>query len=187
MNLDQGAKKSLSGSLLVASPTLRDPNFFQTVLLLAAHDSKEGALGYIINRPLDHTVADLITDSEEELGELGNVPVFLGGPVSSNKLTFLSLDWNNRSSKLLIQSHLTPEEAQQELELGRLVRGFVGYSGWSEGQLENELYHKSWIACKPPSLEVMDHKPQDLWRDILKELGPYYKLLASMPPDVSLN
>lgn len=185
MNLDDSQSKSLSGSLLLAAPSLRDPNFFHTVLLLAAHDCAEGAFGYILNRPLDKKVADLIDD--DNLGTLGDVPVFLGGPVGTNKLSFAALGWNTRKRTLSVQSHLSTAQARREIEKGRHVRGFIGYSGWSEGQLENELEQKSWITCAPPSKTVMSQSPEELWKSILGHLGPYYKLMANMPADLSLN
>lgn len=185
MNPDQSKPVSLSGSLLLASPALRDPNFFHTVLLLAAHRSEEGAFGYILNRPLDRKVSDLIED--KALGALGDLPVFLGGPVGTNKLSFAALEWNSRRRSLRVQSHLSTDQALKEIEKGRVVRGFVGYSGWSEGQLENELEQKSWITCAPPWKTVINRSPEELWAAILKGMGPYYKLLANMPADLSLN
>jgi len=185
MNLDESAPESLSGSLLLAAPSLHDPNFFHTVLLLAAHNVEDGAFGYILNRPLDKQVSDLIED--DDLGKLGDVPVFLGGPVGTNKLSFAALDWSSQKSVLKVQTHLSTEQAKRQLEKGRCVRGFVGYSGWSEGQLENELEQKSWISCPPLPRVLTNKKPEELWTKILHDLGPYYKLLAQIPRDPSLN
>lgn len=185
MNLDDSKPESLSGSLLLAAPSLRDPNFYHSVLLLAAHNCDDGAFGYILNKPLDKTVSDLIEDND--LGELGKIPVYLGGPVGTNKLSFAVLNWNARKKTLRVQTHLSTDQARKELEKGRIVRGFVGYSGWSEGQLETELEQKSWITCTPPAKSVMNKSPDQLWSSILGNMGPYYKLLASMPSDLSLN
>lgn len=185
MNADSSQPESLSGSLLLASPVLRDPNFFHTVLLLAAHSSDSGAFGYILNRPLEKRVADLLAD--DDLGALAELPVFLGGPVGTDKLTFAAFNWNSKTRELRCQTHLSTEQALTELEKGRVVRGFVGYSGWSEGQLENELEQNSWITCAPHQKILADLDAGELWRAILDDLGPYYKLLARMPADPSLN
>jgi putative transcriptional regulator len=73
---------SLAGSLLVAHPNMLDPNFRRTVLFVSQHDPNEGALGVIINRPLDTQVADLVTETPP--AALAEVPVFLGGPVGKS-------------------------------------------------------------------------------------------------------
>lgn len=185
MNTDESKSESQGASLLLAAPSLRDPNFFHTVLLLASHTVEEGAFGYILNRPLDKRVGDLLED--DNLGPLADVPVFLGGPVGTNKLSFAALDWNAKKRELKVQTHLSTEQAIIEIEQGRTVRGFVGYSGWSEGQLENELEQKSWITCPARSSVITNKKPDELWAAILDDLGPYYKLLARMPNDPSLN
>jgi putative transcriptional regulator len=185
MSSETNLPDSLSGSLLLASPALRDPNFFHTVLLLAAHNSEEGAFGYILNRPLERSVSDLLNDSK--LGDLGDLPVFLGGPVGTDKLSFAVLDWSSKKRSLKCQTHLSTEQAIKELEKGHLVRGFVGYSGWSEGQLENELEQHSWITCPAMPAVLTHEQPDALWREILDDLGPYYKLLARMPSDPSVN
>ncbi len=185
MNPDEFNPASLSGSLLLAAPSLRDPNFFHTVLLLATHTSEEGAFGYILNRPLDKRVSDLLED--EKLGALGDIPVFLGGPVGTNKLSFAAIEWNVKKRILKVQTHLSTEQAIKELEKGRIVRGFIGYSGWTEGQLENELEQHSWISCRPLAKAITQQHPAEMWENILGDLGPYYKLLAQMPADLSLN
>ncbi|MFZ4763315.1 MAG: YqgE/AlgH family protein [Roseimicrobium sp.] len=184
MNTFDTPDESLSGSLLLAAPSLHDPNFFHTVLLLAAHNAQDGAFGYILNRPLEKRVLDLLED--RNLGALGEVPVFLGGPVGTNKLSFASLNWAAHGG-LEVQTHLSTADALKELEKGSVVRGFVGYSGWSEGQLEGELEQKSWITCRPLASVVTAQEPAALWDTILADLGPYYQLLARMPADPSLN
>ena len=80
-NLDGETPVNLAGSLLVAHPNMLDPNFRRTVLFISAHDPNDGALGVIINRPLEKQVADLVTEVPPE--GLADVPVFLGGPVGA--------------------------------------------------------------------------------------------------------
>ncbi len=88
---DEASSRSLAGSLLVAHPSMLDPNFRRTVLFISEHDPNEGALGMIINRPLDRQVADLVTDTPPP--GLAGVPVFLGGPVGKNQLMFAAFEW----------------------------------------------------------------------------------------------
>src|SRR5438105_14151522 len=83
--------RNLTGSLLVAHPSLLDPNFRRTVLFISAHDPQDGALGVILNRPLDKQVSDLVTD--EAPAALSEVPVYLGGPVGRDQLMFAVLEW----------------------------------------------------------------------------------------------
>lgn len=176
---------SLSGSLLLATPTLRDPNFARTVIYMAAHTADEGAFGYILNRPLDKRVADLLPD--KDLGQLGEVPVYMGGPVSTDKLAFAALQWDKRRRALKCRTHLSVNDALHQMSMGREVRGFVGYSGWAGGQLENELGQHSWITCPPQGVVLNARRPEQLWSEILSSMGPFYRLMAGMPEDVTLN
>lgn len=176
---------SLSGSLLLASPAMRDSNFARSVVLMAAHNAKDGAFGYILNRPLDQRVADLLPD--QDLGALGDVPVFMGGPVATDKLAFAALQWNKKRRTLRCQTHLSVADALHALSLGHEVRGFVGYSGWSGGQLENELEHRSWITTRARPLVLTVENSEHMWSAILEELGPVYKVMAKTPENVGLN
>lgn len=175
----------LNGTLLLAAPSLRDPNFARSVIFLAAHNSDDGAFGYILNRPLEKRVTDLLPD--QELGTLGEVPVFLGGPVSTDKLAFASLRWSAKQKSLKCVTHLSVQDALHELSMGHDVRGFVGYSGWSKGQIENELKRSSWIVTPPRRTVLTESDPAKLWSAILHEMGPVYQLMSRMPDDVSLN
>lgn len=176
---------SLSGSLLLATPTMRDPNFSRSVIYLAAHNSDDGAFGYILNRPLEKRVTDLLPD--QELGMLGKVPVFLGGPVSTDKLAFAALRWNRKRNTLKCATHLSVQDALHEISMGHDVRGFVGYSGWTGGQIETELKRSSWIVSPPKRVVLTSPEPALLWGTILTEMGPVYQLMSRMPDDVSLN
>jgi putative transcriptional regulator len=160
-----GPIQPIQGAVLLAAPLLRDPHFARSVLYLASHSRKEGAFGYILNRPLDKVVGDLLTG--QSLGRLAEVPVFLGGPVATDKLSFASLEWNEKHHSMNCKTHLSMEDAQFEIELGNDVRGFVGYSGWSSGQLERELKGRSWIVATPEKRILGDADPMLLWTNLL--------------------
>jgi putative transcriptional regulator len=176
---------SLKGSLILADPSLRDPGFSRSVLLLTNHAHDDGAVGFILNKPMGKKVAELIEiDSMRELGEL---PVFLGGPVNQDQLTFASLNWQEQGETLEFETHLASDEALHRLREGFHVRAFVGYSGWSEGQLESELQQRSWITRKPVPVVANVEADEGLWSELLSSMGPYYKMLASTPERPELN
>src|SRR5437016_14175740 len=99
---DEPSSGSLAGSLLVAHPNMLDPNFRRTVLFISEHDPNEGALGVIINRPLDRQVADLVTETPPE--GLADVPVFLGGPVGKSQMMFAAVEWKKGNGVKLSQN-----------------------------------------------------------------------------------
>ncbi len=174
-----------TGSLLLAAPSMRDPNFTRTVIFMAAHTLQGGAFGYVLNRPLEQRVADLLPD--QDLGGLGDVPVFIGGPVAKDKLAFASLHWNRQKSTLRCQTHLSVSDALHEISLGHDVRGFVGYTGWSEGQLEKEVQHRSWIITAARKTILTSEPPTAMWTSVMEEMGPLYQLMAHIPNKVQLN
>src|SRR3954468_8515616 len=90
-NRETGGLQNLTGSLLIAHPNMLDPNFRRSVLFISSHDPAEGAMGVILNRPLDKQVADLVGDAPAE--GLADVPVFLGGRVGKNQLIFAAFEW----------------------------------------------------------------------------------------------
>jgi putative transcriptional regulator len=184
-NLGGETPRSLAGSLLVAHPNMLDPNFRRTVLFISAHDPDDGALGVIINRPLDKQVAELVSETPPE--GLANVPVFLGGPVGKNQLIIAAFEWEkgeglnlNHNVDLLQSSNAAGQQPSS-------ICAFVGYAGWGAGQLEAEMKQKAWLVQKPSrSVIKLDRLPK-LWFDIMRRLGPWYKMLAVAPDDPSLN
>jgi putative transcriptional regulator len=174
----------IAGSLLIAHPNLLDPNFRRTILLLPLHDPEEGSFGLVLNRPTDKTVADFLP--EEELGRVGDVPVFIGGPVSPEQMSFVALQWRNNS--LECKLNLEADEVLELLDQKDVsVRAFVGYSGWGKGQLEEELKQKAWVVQKPDRDLLDVDKCAMLWKQIMSEQGAWFRLLAEAPDDPSLN
>jgi putative transcriptional regulator len=182
---DEGVSRNFAGSLLVAHPNMVDPNFRRAVLFVSEHQPNEGALGVIINRPLDRPVNELVSGAPP--AGLADVPVFLGGPVGKNQLMFAAFEWQ-KGTGLKLNHNLAFEESDTQEQKNLLtVCAFVGYAGWEAGQLESEVQQKAWVVQKAnPSLLKIDRLPQ-LWFDIMRNLGPWYKMLAAAPDDPSLN
>lgn len=176
-------QESLVGSLLVAHPALRDPNFRRTVILMTTHGPK-GAMGVVLNRPLDKRLGELGGDFV--LGPLANVPLFSGGPVDAEQLILAA--WRTQSEGFQLHVGIEPEKAGQLLgEEDTQVRAFFGYSGWSAGQLENELKFKTWIVTgAPPDLFSKPGAPI-LWRQVLSGAGDEWRLLAGEPDELGSN
>lgn len=179
---------NFQGLLLAAHPGLRDPNFRRSVLLLTRHEAATGAFGFVLNQPLvGKTAADLLPGHDQQ-ALLAKVPVYLGGPVGQDQLGFAGLDWDARGKTLRLETHLSLDDVSQRLERGaEQVRAFVGYAGWSAGQLEAELAQKAWVLVKPVSSAVERSALERLWFRVMGALGPTYKLLSAIPDDPSLN
>ncbi len=185
MSIFETDEKSLKGTLILADPRLLEPTFHQSVLLLTEHSSKHGAFGYILNRPIGRCVGDLL--AEPDFSELAQVPVFMGGPVDTDNLTFSAIAWSDIGGDLQYATHLSAQEALMHQMEGYSVRAFVGYSGWSEGQLENELAQHAWIRRKAEKRIVEISGLESLWKEMLRDLSPWHKLIADEPEDLGLN
>lgn len=183
---DEGVSRNFAGSLLVAHPNMIDPNFRRTVLFVSQHEPNEGALGVIINRPVDRPVAELVSGAPPP--GLAGVPVFLGGPVGKNQLMFAAFEWQKGLGLKLNHNIALDEGIDAEAHKNLLTLcAFVGYAGWGAGQLENEVKQKAWVVQKANrSLLKLDRLP-NLWFDIMRTWGPWYKMLAAAPDDPSLN
>ena len=156
------------------------------MLFISANDAQEGAFGLIINRPSGRTVGEILPD--KELGALGRIPVFLGGPVATDQLVFASFHWHEETERMECRPHLVIDEAEQIVQdESVIVRSFVGYAGWSKGQLEGELAQKAWLV-QPAGRDILDiERCPTLWREITSSYGPWFKLLAEAPDDAAQN
>lgn len=179
----QATKESLAGSLLVAHPVLRDPNFRRAVVLMSVHNA-EGAMGVVLNRPLGRRLGELT--GEFALGALAGVPLYAGGPVQNEQLLLVA--WQPQTEGFRVHFGVEPDRAAQLVtEEGTQLRGFLGYSGWSAGQLEQELKLNTWIVTEVPA-GLLERPPDDkLWRGVLASLGDEWRLMAGEPDDTTLN
>jgi putative transcriptional regulator len=170
-------KDTLAGSLLLAHPSMRDPNFRHSVVLMSAH-SAEGAMGVVLNRPLGKRLGQLSGDFA--LGPLSGVQLFTGGPVQTEQLVLAA--WQVRADGFRLHFGIEPDKALQLLaEDGTHVRGFLGYSGWSAGQLENEMKHKTWVVADVPEDLLTQAQDESLWRTVLGREGARWRLWAGEP------
>lgn len=176
---------SLAGQLLLAHPALGDPHFKRTIVLLSTHDA-EGAMGVVLNRPLDRQLGEL--NAEFALGPLAGVPVHAGGPVAPEQLIIVSWQWLETDSAFQLHFGMDPEQAAEMVGLpGVTLRAFLGYAGWSKGQLENEMRHDTWLAAKAGRESLGQADGVGLWRQILGSIAPELKLLADEPDDPTVN
>lgn len=180
---DPKGSESYAGSLLIAHPALKDPNFRKTIILMTSH-SPDGAMGMVLNRPLDRNLGQLGTDFA--LGPLAAVPLFSGGPVQTEQLIIAT--WQNHPSGFQFHLGIEPDTAAQMVgEAGTQVRAFFGYSGWGAGQLETELKGNTWIVTAPPADLLSQPPGTALWRKILIREGPEWRLLANEPDEPGEN
>ena len=178
---------SLRGHLLIAGPSLVDPNFWRTVVLVGEH-SEEGALGVVLNRASDAAVDETVPELAILADDLGQVHV--GGPVQPSAIVVLAdfLEPERAASLVLDSVGFLPAEVDPTT-LGELKRArvFAGYAGWGAGQLEGELAERSWIVEPALPDDVFMSEPEELWSGVLKRKGPAFDLIRLMPIDPSMN
>ncbi len=178
------------GDLLISEPYLPDPNFERTVVLICEHDDN-GTFGFVLNKRTESQFKDVVEDVNHFDAEL-----FVGGPVQQNSLHFIhrrsdlvadgreilpGMYWGGDFDQLLTLIDTRQLEKED-------FRFFVGYSGWDSGQLHEELEVKSWIVHKGATPEmIFDMNPDRLWREVLKQMGGKFKVIANYPQDPRLN
>lgn len=181
--------KVKSGQILLAEPFMQDPYFRRGVILLCEHND-HGSLGFILNKSIDMGLNELMSDFPPI-----NTEVFYGGPVQTDTLHYVhnvgdlledsvqvadGIWWGGDFEKLkfLIQS---------ELILPRNIRFFVGYSGWSGGQLEEELETGSWVVTDANTNYIFKAPYQRLWSQAMAHKGNTYEVIAELPEQMSWN
>jgi putative transcriptional regulator len=175
----------LQGSLLFASPTMADGPFDHSVILLSNHSPKDGAFGLILNQPTGQVVGDVLKDPQ--FHPLRHISVHRGGPVAHNQLFFAALWWEPPQGLRIIHQISAEDAIKHHQQPGTLVRAFVGYSGWSPGQLEEELERHTWIVADPPEYLLGFSHDESLWSTTLRSLSPFHRLLADAPKNPFAN
>ena len=186
----------LTGSLLVASPTLGDDNFERTVVFVVEHD-ESGALGVVINRPSQVDVGSILPDWH--LYAAAPQVVFHGGPVGrDNALALACLPVGADASdeaeptgfrRIYGRLGLVDLDAPAEAVAAEVssVRVFAGYAGWEPGQLEEEIDEGAWFVVDSASDDPFQFDATQLWRDVLRRQPGDLALVATFPVDPTLN
>ena len=180
---------STRGKLLVATPTLVDPNFRLTVLLMLEHGN-EGALGLVLNRPSELPVRGAI----DEWATAASEPrvVFVGGPVSQSSviaLASVALDDADDHWSQVIGRLGTIDLEKQPDDIGGLdqVRIFAGYAAWAPGQLEAELAENAWFVLEHDAGDPFSADPDELWWDVMARQSGELNQLRHYPHNPSDN
>lgn len=178
------------GDLLISEPFLPDPNFERTVILLCEHD-EHGSFGFVLNKPSTVKFNDVVEEAIDFEKHL-----FIGGPVQQDTLHFIHRSIDQLDSGKEIGEDIywggKFDDLMMLINTKTIVKNdfrfFLGYSGWSEGQLEEELNAKSWIVYRQPSADkIFDLEPKLLWKEALKELGGKFKMFSNYPVDPRMN
>jgi putative transcriptional regulator len=177
--------ESFRGQLLVASPSLLDPNFRRSVVLVTEH-THEGAAGLILNRPSEAAVHDVVPQLEWLADPAERI--YVGGPVEPNAVLVLAEFEDPADSPVPVFGDLgfvALDDADDDVAVRR-KRVFAGYAGWGGGQLEGELERDDWIV-EPAYPDDVFGDDAELWRTVLRRKGGVYELVARMPEDPSFN
>lgn len=183
------ALKPEKGRLLIAEPTiLNDTSFKRTIILLTEHTSKS-SVGFILNRPLEYVLNDLVPDINCDF------TIYQGGPVEQDNLYFIhkvphlipnsievanGIYWGGNFAflkELLFENKLKSSD----------IRFFLGYSGWGKHQLDDELNTDSWFISENDYKNILTTKNESLWKEKLLQKGGKYKIWANAPSDIQMN
>ena len=179
------------GSILISEPFLQDAYFQRSVVLLVEHNT-QGSMGFVLNKKTDLIVNTFFP----ELEEYPEIPIYLGGPVSANRLFFIHSLGDlivPDSVKIKDRLHFDGdfEALKRYIQNGHSIEGkvkfFLGYSGWTEGQLGNEINKNSWVVSHAAKENVLLADGESFWKNSLEQLGSNYEAWTKYPKDPYLN
>ncbi len=173
--------ESLAGSFLIAMPSLADPNFWRSVVLLGVHSREEGAFGLVINRALDLALSDVLEDMGESPGQDLMPLVLGGGPVDQSHgfVLFETESGGGRKDEQALGlgagiALSGSAETLSDLAHGRRDGRFyllLGYAGWAPGQLEREIEENSWVVAPLEPRILFDVPFEERWTAALRSIG----------------
>jgi putative transcriptional regulator len=179
-----------NGSLLLAQPFMEDP-YFEGAVVLVCDKSEEGTLGFILNKPLEIKMCDIMPGLKD-----CQFSINYGGPVEANTINFIHRHGGLITDSIPVMRGLwmggSIDEVVFLINQGLIqendISFFIGYTGWSNGQLHEEIATKSWIVT-PSNLNYIFNvvEPAFLWHEILHNMGGHYQVLATMPYEISWN
>ena len=181
-----------SGDLLLAVPFMDDGCFSHAVVCLIEHSLESGTMGLVTNRLSGYTLNELV----EDIPDSEDIPVFIGGPVHNDRLYYLHTLGNLIPDSVEVVPGLYVggdfDAVKRYISEGNMletkIRFFVGYSGWTRGQLRRELNNFDWAVAKIKSVDdVMTGVENGAWRLQVANLGEKYRIWLNCPPNALLN
>jgi putative transcriptional regulator len=179
--------QTLKGQLLVSTAALQDPHFRHTVILVGEHNA-DGALGVILNRPLNLTVGEGIPPLADLVGT--EATLYQGGPVQPESPVLLAEFEEGGTPDLPVFGSVgfLVGDVSIGVTAGiRRARIYAGYAGWGAGQLEAELEEGSWVLDEAQVDDVFTENPELLWSRVLRRMGPDFESMARVPFDPRMN
>lgn len=182
-------EKPAAGILLIADPFLKDPSFMRSVVFLCEHQ-EEGSFGFVLNKNYDYSLRELVNGLDDL-----EIPVYYGGPVQMDTIHFLHQCPDKISGGYEIVDGIywggDFEKAISLIRDGLInvnkIRFYIGYSGWSGGQLDDEMKEKSWLSVRASRNLIFHKNPDEIWKDALRHLGGDYEMMVNFPTDPQLN
>jgi putative transcriptional regulator len=176
---------NLTHHFLIAMPNMADPYFSKTLTYICEHND-QGALGVVVNRPIDMTLAALLERLSLETGARGltETPVYFGGPVQTDRGFVLHMPVGSWSSTLTVHDRLGLTTSRDILEAVSRGAGperiivTLGYSGWAAGQLEHELKQNAWLTVAAQDAIIFDMAAEERLPAAMEILGVSYATLA---------
>ena len=182
------AIESLRGQLLIAETTLPDPNFSRAVVLVCEH-SEEGALGLVLNRPGELSVADAAPELVDIAGY--DATIDLGGPVQPDALLVLAEFVDPSLAGICVVGDVglvgDGTDVEDLVEGTRRARVFAGYAGWGPSQLDDELEREDWFVAPAGVDDIFNPDADELWARVLARKGGLFRLASRIPVDPSVN
>jgi putative transcriptional regulator len=177
------------GKILISEPFLPDTFFNRSIVYLTDHDSK-GSVGFILNKKLDIKISDAVTGFEG-----WNENLNMGGPVAPDTLHYLHNLGLAVPKSVKVDGNIywggDIDVIRNMISLGTVkpeqIRFFLGYSGWSAGQLERELKENSWVIAKVKSDVIMNSRGVDSWKRLLRSFKNKYRIWADFPESPEMN
>ncbi len=177
-----------AGKILIAEPLLPDPHFKRSVVFLCTHDV-EGSLGFVLNKPIDITL-DFFVDGLDNT----DIPLFIGGPVDTSSLHILHNTGDLLGGEKIANDISFGGDYQTAIALlkdntinNNNIRFFIGYSGWSALQLDEEIEKNSWLVSESNQLNLFNLYTEELWEQAILSLDKEFHQLIHLPKDPGLN